>query len=63
MGKESVNGILDAALEISARRAETLSRMRHALEQGDESEALSLAKELVGIDDEQKSNRIDTSVN
>lgn len=59
----SLTGVLDAALEIARRRRNTLARLRAALEQGDDTEALKLARELCGIDHEQKSHRTDTRVN
>lgn len=60
---EALNGIIDAALEISERRRNILAQMREALKQGDEGKALTLAKKLCGVDDEQKSNRIDSRLN
>jgi hypothetical protein len=60
---EALNGIIDAAFEISERRRDILAQMREAFDRGDVSEALTLAKKLCGVDDEQKSNRTDQSVN
>jgi hypothetical protein len=54
---ESMNGLIDAALEVSERRRAILERMRKAFEIGNDQEALSLAKELCGVNNEQKSNR------
>jgi hypothetical protein len=61
--KSSLNGLIDAALEISERRRETIGQLRDALEHGREREALELAQQLCGINYEQKSNRVNTSVN
>jgi hypothetical protein len=63
MSSPQLSGLMDAALEISRRRAETLGQLRDALERGETEEALELAKQLVGLSDEQESNRTDTSVN
>lgn len=63
---EISGGLVDAALEISAKRRETLARMRDAFQRGDREEALALAEKLCGVrgvDDEQKSHRTDQSVN
>lgn len=66
MGMGDISGgLVDAALEISARRRETLARMRDAFRRGDREEALSLAEKLCGVsevDDEQKSHRTDPSI-
>lgn len=59
----NLRGLVDAALEISARRRETLGQLREALEQGREQEALQLAQQLCGIDYEQKSDRVNQSIN
>lgn len=48
----ALDGLLDAALEISARWDNTVNLMREAFERGDEREALKLAKELCGFHDE-----------
>jgi hypothetical protein len=60
---ESLSGLVDAALEIASRRRDTLARLREALKVGDEPNALKLAAELCGLDDEQQSHRTDKSVN
>jgi hypothetical protein len=55
---ESVlESLCEVALEISARRAQTLAALRAALEEGDERGALSLAKELVGLSDDLNSRQ------
>ncbi len=53
----TLGGLVGAALEIARRRRETLARLRAALERGDDAEALRLAKELCGVEHEQKSDR------
>ncbi len=62
-GSPNLRGVLDAALEIASKRRNTLSRLRAALEQGNDVEALKLARELCGIDHEQKRHRTDPRVN
>jgi hypothetical protein len=59
----SFGGIIDAALEISARRRETLGLLKEALERGRKKEALELARQLCGVSDDQKGNRADPSLN
>lgn len=58
-----LKGLLEAALEISSKRRNTLVRLRAALEQGDDVEALNLARELCGLDHGQKSHPTDPRVN
>jgi len=48
------HGLCEAALEIATRRAETLARLRVALENGKDAEALRIARELCGVEHEQK---------
>lgn len=43
-------GILDVALAIAERRRNVLSRLRAALEAGQDAEALKLARELCGLE-------------
>jgi hypothetical protein len=59
----NLKGVLNAALEITGKRRDTLARLRAALEQGNDVEALKLARELCGVDHEQKSHRTDPRVN
>jgi hypothetical protein len=62
----SVAGIpelVERALEISANRRQTLERLRTALEQGNDAEALQIAKELCGLENDQKCYRADPRVN
>jgi hypothetical protein len=56
-------GIIDAALEIASRRRDTVSRLREALIRGDEQKALEIARELCGVGNEQKRDRIDSRFN
>lgn len=44
-------GLLDAALEISAKRADTLREIKSLILAGDEAKALALLKKLLGIQD------------
>ena len=60
---QTLSGVLDAALEISRERRETLANLRSALESGNDNEALKLAKELCGLTDEKKSPRNIARVN
>ena len=57
-----MTGLIDAALEISRERREILMKLREALDSGDESRALGLARQLCGLDDE-KGNRTHPRLN
>ena len=46
----NLKGILEAALQIAAKRREILTRLRAALESGRNQEALALARQLCGLD-------------
>jgi hypothetical protein len=48
--------VIDSALEIARRRAQTLGRIRAALESGDDVKAVKLMRIYCGLDDEQKSH-------
>ena len=48
----AVGGLVDAALEIVARRRETKRALRDALVRRDDEEALRLARVLVGLENE-----------
>jgi hypothetical protein len=52
-----------SALEIARRRAQTLSRIRTALESGDNATAVRLMRIYCGLDDEQKSHSTPSGVN
>jgi hypothetical protein len=56
------SGLLRAALEISARRRETLARLKTALEAGDDAGAIRLARIYTGIDDDEACDRTDSGV-
>jgi hypothetical protein len=58
-----VPGVLNAALEIADKRRETLARLRAALEQGDDTEALKVARTLCRVENGEKSHRADPRVN
>ena len=51
-GAENISGLFDLALEISARESDLMRQMRAALIRDDTPEALRLARELVGLDDQ-----------
>lgn len=55
------SGLVRAALEISARRRDTLARLKQALESEDDGEAIRLARIYTGLDDE-TSDRTDSGV-
>lgn len=57
-GDGQLDGVLDAALEISAKRRETLARLRNALKANNVVEVFRAAEELCGLSDDEKSNRI-----
>jgi hypothetical protein len=59
----SFKGLVDAAIEIAQRRRETLRRLRQALETSEDAEALNVARELCGMENEQESHRTDTRIN
>jgi hypothetical protein len=59
----SLSGVLNAALEIADKRRETLTRLRAALEKGDDTEALEVARALCGIEHEQEGYRAGSRVN
>jgi hypothetical protein len=48
-GEEAGSGLVEAAMEISRKRTQMMEQMRKALETGDEKQALSLARLLVGL--------------
>lgn len=54
--------LVERALEISAKRRETLERLRAALEQSDDIKALQIARELCGVTNEKESDRVDPRV-
>jgi hypothetical protein len=43
------SGVFDRAIEIGRRRADTLRQLRSALESGDDALALSIAREVCGL--------------
>ncbi len=55
--------LVAVALEISARRAEILERLREAVEREDKDDVFQIAIELVGANREQKSSRTDSDAN
>ncbi len=47
--EEAGSGLVEAAMEISRKRTQMMEQMRKALETGDDKQALSLARVLVGL--------------
>lgn len=45
------SGVVDRAIEISRRRADTLRQLREALLSNDDAAALSLARKVCGLDE------------
>ena len=54
---------IDSALEIARRRAQTLGRIREALESGDNATAIKFMLVYCGLDDEQKSHSTPSRIN
>jgi hypothetical protein len=55
---DAFQGLVSAALEIARKREQTLSDLRQALESGNDRVALSLARKIVGLEDEQTSHPV-----
>lgn len=47
--EDAGSGLVEAAMEISRKRTQMMEQMRKALETGDDKQALSLARVLVGL--------------
>ncbi len=47
--EDAGSGLVETAMEISRKRTQMMEQMRKALETGDEKQALSLARVLVGL--------------
>ena len=54
---------IGSALEIARRRAQTLVRIRAALESCDNAMAIKLMRVFCGLDDEQKSHSTPSRIN
>ena len=54
---------IGSALEIARRRAQTLGRIRAALESSDDATAIKLMRVYCGLDDEQKSHSTHSRIN
>jgi hypothetical protein len=61
MSDARITALMEAALEIAQERREDLAKLRAALESGNDTQALELARELCGVDYE-KGNRVNPSV-
>jgi hypothetical protein len=51
---DNLSGIIEAAREIAEARAALLARLKSALLAGDDGEALQIAREYCGIEDESR---------
>jgi hypothetical protein len=60
--EEETRDIIRAAIAIAAKRRVIFMRLRQALQNNEPAEAIKLAKELCGVD-EQACNRTDSSIN
>jgi hypothetical protein len=58
----SLRGVIDAALEITRQRKDTLRQMKAAILEDDTDEVMRLAKDLCGVEDAKTSYRIDQGV-
>jgi hypothetical protein len=58
----SVSGVVDAILEVGRQRNVLLVRLRSALQSGDNTQALNLARQLCGLQNEE-SARINPRLN
>jgi hypothetical protein len=54
----SLEGILDAAIEIAAKRREVLVRLRKAVKAKNTAEVYRAAREVCGLHDDEKGNRV-----
>ena len=61
--KPDLAAAIDSALEIARLRAQTLGRIRAALESDDKVTAVKLMRVYCGLDDEQKSHSTASRVN
>jgi len=61
ISEPNTSGIVDAILEVGRQRAALLEEMRSALESGDDSKALNLARQLCGLGNEE-SNRVNPRI-
>jgi hypothetical protein len=58
MAEQNELGIVSTAITIAKERSRLLNRIRTLLEKGDDGEAVKLMRQYCGINDEQKSNRV-----
>jgi uncharacterized protein YpiB (UPF0302 family) len=54
--KAALGGLVDAALDIAKKRKDVLRDLRAALQTHDTEEALKLARQLCGLEDEKERN-------
>ena len=57
-----LRGLVEAALQIASRRLDVLGRLRTALVNHEDGEALRFARELCGLETDEASNRTDSSL-
>jgi hypothetical protein len=62
ISEPNTSGIVDAILEVGRQRAALLGQLRSALESGDDSKALNLARQLCGLGNEE-SDRVNSRLN
>ena len=53
ISEPNTSGIVDAILEVGRQRVALLGQLRSALESGDDSKALNLARQLCGLENEE----------
>jgi hypothetical protein len=58
----NITGAVDAILEVGRQRKVVLDQLRTALQSGDDSQALDLARQLCGLQNEE-SNRVNPRLN
>jgi hypothetical protein len=58
----NVAGVIDSVLEVGRQRKVLLDKLRAALESGDDSGALELARQLCGLQNEE-SHRANSRIN
>jgi hypothetical protein len=62
ISEQNIAGVVDAILEVGRQRAALLEQLRVALQSGDDPKALSLARRLCGLGNEE-SNRTNSRLN
>jgi hypothetical protein len=57
-----LRGLVDMALQIAGTRMETLGRLRAALVNSEDAEALKFARELCGLENDETGHRTDSGL-